>query len=485
MGAHLMPFLALLACVQFEGMPEMPVGSSSNVSVYSTEKEPFKAHVFDARYIVRHSNLSWTLVGTNGEELLDPAEIRKKYGGVIFVGDSQIREVAWSGLLMLTRGESLMYSKRDRVFGNSRSKGLARGACVPQSVGKTGFTAACGDASAADDGKPNCQLYSPFKNKTHAEQMRNLLLVSPHKWDGKLSISEHVCESDFFVTYQATWGAMPIDPSSLPSCLQTVSYSSAGKSSYMLQNRRTGSRKPVLWIMNGCGLHEMEFCDERRFSLPQNVLSRFSEDVVRGSVIWQTVGAGFTMKASNRFKGECAQVNAHQISSLEYAWLSSRGIRSYNYTQVALQYAPLMFDAIHFTYYWEPCTHTFPEMARLVTQLAFQQALEQPVEVCQHGLNPHTDSKSRLVLGQDEAAAQAAYNAAVRLQEKKEEREQKASQTAHSTFVRTTDTLPQQAHRISQQYAASKKGALQLEQQISLLLQKQREAIEASSSIQH
>ena len=113
-----------------------------------------------------------------------------------------------------------------------------------------------------------------------------------------------------------------------------------------------------------------------------------------------------------------------------YCWPS----RHYDYPGLALQFAPLMFDAIHYTYYWVPCALTlalaptptptltltltpnlypnpnpnpnpnpdpnpnpnpnpnphpnqvpcakaFPEMARLVAQLALQHALGRPVQV--------------------------------------------------------------------------------------------------------
>ena len=67
------------------------------------------------------------------------------------------------------------------------------------------------------------------------------------------------------------------------------------------------------------------------------------------------MGAGFLMKAARRFKGECAGVNANQVAAREVEYLTTKGVRYYNYTQLALQYAPLMFDAIHFTYYWVAC----------------------------------------------------------------------------------------------------------------------------------
>ncbi len=57
-------------------------------------------------------------------------------------------------------------------------------------------------------------------------------------------------------------------------------------------------------------------------------------------------------------------------------------MRHYDYPALALQFAPLMFDAIHFTYYWVPCAQAFPEMARLVAQLALQIAVGRPVRMC-------------------------------------------------------------------------------------------------------
>ena len=58
----------------------------------------------------------------------------------------------------------------------------------------------------------------------------------------------------------------------------------------------------ILWVVNGCGLHEMEFCSERRFKLPHYVLERFPPRLLKEAVVWQTVGAGFLMKDANRFK---------------------------------------------------------------------------------------------------------------------------------------------------------------------------------------
>eukprot|EP00966_Prymnesium_polylepis_P042183 979851-Prymnesium_polylepis.1 len=126
----------------------------------------------------------------------------------------------------------------------------------------------------------------------------------------------------------------------------------------------------------------MEFCSDRRWQLPHYVLARFPPRLIRESVVWQTVGAGFMMRAANRFRGDCASINSDQVAARELEYVNEHGMRHYNYTALALQYAPLMFDAIHFTYYWVPCAQTFPELARLVAQLGFQHAVGRPVQVC-------------------------------------------------------------------------------------------------------
>ena len=105
------------------------------------------------------------------------------------------------------------------------------------------------------------------------------------------------------------------------------------------------------------------------------------------------------MRSSRRFKGECATIDADQVAAVEHDWLAAHGVRHYNYTALALDFAPLMFDAIHFTYYWVPCERTFPEMARLVAQLALQSAAGQPVQVCPAGgLPPGRASETQLDL---------------------------------------------------------------------------------------
>jgi len=103
------------------------------------------------------------------------------------------------------------------------------------------------------------------------------------------------------------------------------------------------------------------------------------------------------------------------VAARELEYVNEHGMRHYNYTALALQYAPLMFDAIHFTYYWVPCAQTFPELARLVAQLGFQHAVGRPVQVCPAGYDAEVTAAERetaLYLGQPPHMALAAYKVA-------------------------------------------------------------------------
>ena len=262
-------------------MPELPAGTANSSELYGVGKKTWGSNVNSARKVVRNpeTGFKWMLGGTAGERLVSPADVRDKYAGVIFVGDSQIREVAWAAMKLLAPGWELRFSTRDPVFGGSsaRKNQQLENTCVPQTVGKTGFTATCKGAS--------CDVHSPFHNKSHAEAMRKLLLTRPHDWDGTLSLSDQACSSDFFLSYQATWGAIPVKPFTLPSCMHPRS----ADDTFGITRGAGGARKPVLWVMDGGGLHEMEYCDPRRWSLPQHVLRLFPDAVLRRSMVWQPV----------------------------------------------------------------------------------------------------------------------------------------------------------------------------------------------------
>ena len=215
---------ASAGCVKFEGMPTMPTGSSSSLSVYTLGKKRWAENVDAGRVAVRSApgapgsglaGFPWRLVGTENEQLMSAARVRGTYAGVIYVGDSQIREVAWAGLSLLGLGAQLKYAKSDPVLTRS-PRGLDK-PCVPQTVGKTGFTATCAETPSLP-----CSLHSPWSNKSHAEHMRKLLLTRPHDWDGTLHVPAAACNAAFFVSYQATWGAIPLIPDSLPACMRAA-----------------------------------------------------------------------------------------------------------------------------------------------------------------------------------------------------------------------------------------------------------------------
>ena len=184
MIVRLLPLLSF-GCVRFGGLPDMPPSSGAgDPRAYASEKKLWAESVRQARIAVRSQNISWVLSGTDGEQLAGADELRERFGGIIFVGDSQIREIAWAGFQMLITGrQDLRFYPKDAVF-KPRNKMKAvhqlHSSCVPQSVGKTGFTAACPTLAS---GEP-CNLHSPFPNKTYAEKMRKLLLTKPHNWDG-------------------------------------------------------------------------------------------------------------------------------------------------------------------------------------------------------------------------------------------------------------------------------------------------------------
>ena len=194
-------------CVRWVGMPELPKGTANDTALYGVSNKKWSANVNSARAKLRapEAGFDWRLAGTAGEQLARFGEVREKFAGVIFVGDSQIREVSWAALKLLAPTEELRFDETDQVFGRRRKTAELEGSCVPQSVGKTGFTAECRGGV--------CRMHSPWHNSSHAEAMRKLLLTRPHDWDGSLSLTEAACTSDFFVSYQAaSLSAQPAAP---------------------------------------------------------------------------------------------------------------------------------------------------------------------------------------------------------------------------------------------------------------------------------
>ena len=135
-----------------------------------------------ARALVRRPSArrtNFTLSSTD-TLLTNTNEIRESYSGVILVGDSQMRELAWAVLKALTPDDELRFGSDPRqIFSEGkteaskqRSRRRLRGACLPQTVGKLGFTAVCSRADDANGVGGGCKIYSPFSNASHQEAMK-------------------------------------------------------------------------------------------------------------------------------------------------------------------------------------------------------------------------------------------------------------------------------------------------------------------------
>ena len=85
-------------CVRWIGMPALPTGSFNDTALYGVTNKKWGANVNRARKLMRapEAGFDWRLAGTAGESLARFSEVREKFAGVIFVGDSQIREVRWA-----------------------------------------------------------------------------------------------------------------------------------------------------------------------------------------------------------------------------------------------------------------------------------------------------------------------------------------------------------------------------------------------------
>lgn len=415
----------------------------------------------NARHLIRSANMSWMLTSRSDERLVTAHEMRKRFRGVIYVGDSQVREVAWAAMQHLTSGETLELSRSDSVFGTLKAS-VVRDACPPMDLVKGGFTAMC-------SGSGTCVLRSPLHNVSRKEIVRRIVKPSnPAKladpaltmadlrwewassyrgWDGTVALPSTICSSQFFVSYQVMVGATPINPS-LPACLGhgrptlwVVSSSALHElrevlSSHGVQvtgraaesvSRRTGraatpaaSTKPSTHhgaddgVESGAWLASLEHrLHGLGATLASTVLSRFPPSVRQsGHVIYQSAGGGFAMlsharhnllsgqhhglQRGSRPEGmgawDASVQRAHRLAerltsahvrSDESRWLLAEGVRGYvDYAQLALDFAPLMSDGVHFAYQYAACASTFPEMALLVAQLGFQHAVGRPVQYC-------------------------------------------------------------------------------------------------------
>ena len=137
--------------------PSYNAPTTSTSSLYDSTVREWDARVRHARSIVRKKGkqarapTNHTLEATEGEALVSSEEVRALYGGVMLVGDSQVRELAWAVLKALSPQFELRFGDdRGQLFtegrteaAQQRSRRRLRSPCLPQTVGKLGFTAVC------------------------------------------------------------------------------------------------------------------------------------------------------------------------------------------------------------------------------------------------------------------------------------------------------------------------------------------------------
>lgn len=349
-------YLALIVrmpCLSYQGLPSRwaasrydyyAVPQRSRAEIRAAEVR-WRESVGAARSEVRGAKrFSWRLMGA---ELASAVTLRRRFAGVVFVGDSQVREVAWAALRLLAEGRPLQYAMRPGVrflplcfnmsapvfeLGGSDGKRALRkiydldGQCAPRGIGKYGFTASCGT------GARTCTIHSPLDMRTQSEVCAQV--YRPHDNEAAhLSVSPRACDG-FFVAYHARLGAGPLDVASLPPCLRARALGE-------------GDGPPVLWVVNGGSLSELMTCDPRRWEPPSTVLRGVPPSVTR-NLVWQPGGAGFVLPRG----AACANESMADVAESEQGWLRQHGIRQYDYHSLALEFAPLMADGRHFTYYF-------------------------------------------------------------------------------------------------------------------------------------
>ena len=96
---------------------------------------------------------AWLLRATAPTSFVTASEIRAKFAGIVFVGDSQLRENAWATMRWLSESQLLRYAHAGEAFNNTRNcprvgcgGRVVANVCLPEAAGRLGFTAACGPA---------------------------------------------------------------------------------------------------------------------------------------------------------------------------------------------------------------------------------------------------------------------------------------------------------------------------------------------------
>jgi hypothetical protein len=325
----------------------------------------------------------WPIIGRGGERTVRPDEVRGAFSGIVLIGDSVMREVAWGVTQMMNEGRRRERARSDRVLPKcapslfSRADIEFRGMdphpilnlnrrCVPRAYGKYGYTAMC-----ERDSNGSCVFQSSLDRETDAELCARIPggKIQPASWDGKLAVSDAICgpNVDFFVAYHATWTVGSIAPGSLPDCLRPE------RQGGPLGWRRHGIWRPVLFIVNGAPNHAILHCTKSRSPNSAGVALAHMSAMQLKSVVWMPMAS--VSHAMLTRSGLCTQERGRTLAAAEMAMLRSRFVRFWDHDAVLRQFALLSSDLQHFTYAYLPCHHAFPEVAELAAQLALRAAL--------------------------------------------------------------------------------------------------------------
>lgn len=175
--------------------------------------------------------------------------VTQRWAGIIFVGDSQAREVAWGMHWLLRRAHGWATPVfHDDTKAQMRHSALLSSGCTPEFLGRLGFVVVCASAKALA-GRAPCTVH---KTDTDGVSIADSFkpLIGQHEWDRNLTVlrpgqarSALACgERAFFLAYQPVWGATPLSPSSLPPCMHL------GGGRWGLR-KSDGSIRPILCVV--------------------------------------------------------------------------------------------------------------------------------------------------------------------------------------------------------------------------------------------
>ena len=354
--------------------------------------------------------------------------IATRFRGLIFVGDSTLREVAWATLMLLAgRGRELRLQHGEARSGDGSGAEFARsptdaalgrahnGSCLSKLLGKTGWTAFCPlDMSRA------CEVTTAFANRSDERRLIKAWLTDSSKWDGQLRAvdARAACATEVqrgeatFLSYQGTFhNGAAIDPSSIPSCVGAVHpvREVQGVRGARVMGGIGGGRLPLLLVANGSPLHQLATCSPWRHDLPAHVLGRFARGTTKENLglrlLWQpaavhspppmnstgslrstlsTAPLVLTLVLPTLYISACQggwlpqprppgctePMSADAVAAASKRSLDRTGLAAYyDHTTLATALAPLMSDGNHFSYFHAPCQNVASHVPHAAAQL--------------------------------------------------------------------------------------------------------------------